>query len=194
MGRNDPEPGSCRVHETEETRKRIYLEIGPERNRNTRRERFDDQWMTLGRSKKTSIDVNWDIDRGIPFEENRFDIVFGSHVLEHLVDPVDSLRECLRVLVPGGTCRMNVPNAKWLVQRWLAGKCGIDHMMEQLRSYQKGLHRWAFDQKKMTKCFEDAGFVDVRILRPEQSGVALLRHPYFSNRPNRTIYCEGVKP
>jgi SAM-dependent methyltransferase len=41
---------------------------------------------------------------------NRFDVVMMISVLEHLWEPLDILRECRRVLRPGGALVLNVPN------------------------------------------------------------------------------------
>jgi ubiquinone/menaquinone biosynthesis C-methylase UbiE len=38
----------------------------------------------------------------LPYEDNEFDVVFTSAVLEHLADPVGALRSLHRVLKPGG--------------------------------------------------------------------------------------------
>jgi SAM-dependent methyltransferase len=39
----------------------------------------------------------------------RYDLVIHSDTLEHIPDPVQALRECLRVLKPGGFCGFTVP-------------------------------------------------------------------------------------
>src|SRR5450631_4519732 len=46
--------------------------------------------------------VCWNLKRGIPFPDGTFDVVYHSHVLEHLEreDAPDFLRECRRVLRP----------------------------------------------------------------------------------------------
>jgi predicted SAM-dependent methyltransferase len=36
-----------------------------------------------------------------PFEDNSFDFILYSHVVEHLYSPVLSLDECFRILKPG---------------------------------------------------------------------------------------------
>lgn len=46
----------------------------------------------------------------IPFEDNRFDIVYSSNVLEHTADPAQVLREALRVVKPGGIVQIVCPN------------------------------------------------------------------------------------
>lgn len=48
----------------------------------------------------------------IPYEDNRFDIVFSDNVLEHLEEPLQVFREVERVLKPGGAFLFKTPN-KW---------------------------------------------------------------------------------
>lgn len=49
---------------------------------------------------------------GIPYENNRFDVVFSDNVLEHLSDPLAVFCEVARVLKPGGVFLFKTPN-KW---------------------------------------------------------------------------------
>lgn len=48
----------------------------------------------------------------IPYESDRFDIVFSDNVLEHLDQPLKVIREVARVLKPGGVFLFKTPN-KW---------------------------------------------------------------------------------
>ncbi len=45
-----------------------------------------------------------------PFEDNTFDAVEASHVLEHLDRPFDVMQELHRVLKPGGVAHIKVPH------------------------------------------------------------------------------------
>lgn len=49
-------------------------------------------------------------DGRIPYEDERFDCVIASYVLEHLEDPAGVFREVSRVLRPGGTFISRTPN------------------------------------------------------------------------------------
>lgn len=47
----------------------------------------------------------------LPFEENSFDVIFCSHVLEHVTDEDKSLEEIKRVLKGGGVLIIGMPTA-----------------------------------------------------------------------------------
>ncbi len=49
----------------------------------------------------------------IPYSDGSFDVVFSSYLLEHVRDPVSLLKECARVLAPGGRTVMLVPTPAW---------------------------------------------------------------------------------
>lgn len=51
------------------------------------------------------------------FEDNRFDAIVLSHVLEHVHDPVGLLRECHRILKTTGLIRIFIPNVDSLGHR-----------------------------------------------------------------------------
>jgi len=50
----------------------------------------------------------------LPFRDGTFHWVFLTEVLEHLLDPAQAFREVQRVLRPGGSLLVSVPNRGWL--------------------------------------------------------------------------------
>ncbi|MGE3172739.1 MAG: class I SAM-dependent methyltransferase [Planctomycetota bacterium] len=59
-----------------------------------------------------------DLDRRLPFDDGFFDAVVCIEGIEHLQRPFDFVRECRRVLRPGGALVMTTPNISALRSRW----------------------------------------------------------------------------
>lgn len=53
-------------------------------------------------------DIHFDL-HDIPLEDNRFDVIFCNHVMEHVDDPNQCMRELYRVMAPGGWGILQVP-------------------------------------------------------------------------------------
>ena len=45
----------------------------------------------------------------MPFKDNRFDVAFCNHVMEHVADDIQSMKEIYRVLKPGGWAIIQIP-------------------------------------------------------------------------------------
>ncbi|MFV8226798.1 methyltransferase domain-containing protein [Christiangramia aquimixticola] len=45
----------------------------------------------------------------LPFEENSFDFILCNHVLEHIPDDTKAMQELYRILKPGGTAILQIP-------------------------------------------------------------------------------------
>lgn len=85
----------------------------------------------------------------IPFAENTFDIVVSSEVIEHTPDPKRAISELFRVLKPGGTLVLSVPNKFWYFSIWIANKL-------KLRPYD-GYENWQ-GWNELKKCLLSNGF------------------------------------
>lgn len=51
-----------------------------------------------------------DLNKRLPFDDDTFDCIYGLSVLEHILMPASLLKECHRVLKPGGTLVFLTPN------------------------------------------------------------------------------------
>ena len=74
-----------------------------------------------GRARWVRLEPGWG---SLPFAPGAFDVVVASSVLEYVAEPAAVLRECARVLRPGGVVLYTVPDlrhpvrwAEWCAQR-----------------------------------------------------------------------------
>lgn len=69
------------------------------------------------------VDLAWNLARPLPFDDSTVDGIFHEHLLEHL--PLGAgaalTRECVRVLRPGGTLRIGVPDVAALIADYATG-------------------------------------------------------------------------
>lgn len=65
-----------------------------------------------------------DLRKRLPWADGTFSAVYSAHLLEHMHrdEALRLLRECLRVLKPGGVARMVVPDLGSMVQGYVTGK------------------------------------------------------------------------
>jgi SAM-dependent methyltransferase len=91
------------------------------------------------------------------FPDGHFALVSMMHSLEHMRDPVATLRELRRVLRPGGLAVIEVPNFGSLL-RPLLGRHWFPLLVPQ--------HLQHFELSSLRRCLEAAGFERVLTLRP----------------------------
>ena len=155
-----------------------YLDLGCGRNCHPEFINLDYLWHP-------GVDVCWDIQSGVPFPEGRFRGIFTEHCLEHF--PTSKvlflLRECRRILKPGGILRIVVPDAGMYLERYYERSrqksaelfpfeshesfegiytpmLSVNRIYYQDREQAFG-HRTMFDFALMKKLLIKAGFVQV---------------------------------
>lgn len=75
-----------------------------------------------------AIIVNFNVNfTGLPLPSNSVGAIYASHVFEHIAIPVfpSVMRECYRVLKPGGWMRVITPNPRVTMEHYLRGDAGF---------------------------------------------------------------------
>lgn len=143
-------------------------------------------------------DLALDLRERLPFDDNSVEAIYTEHFFEHLdypnlddstgweietatrsSDALTFLRECRRVLVPGGVLDIVVPDVEGIVREyierherpfpadaWWGPKwCDtplhcVNYVFRQGRE-----HKYAYDEETLQRVLEQVGFVDV-VRRP----------------------------
>ena len=83
--------------------------------------RFHKDWINADMCPSDVSVMKCNFLNGIPFEDNFFDVVYHSHVLEHFPQKAANyfISECYRILKPGGVLRVVTPNLERITQEYL---------------------------------------------------------------------------
>lgn len=151
--------------------------------------------------------------RKLPFKANTFDLVYASHVIEHIQwDEVEAtIAEWVRVLVPGGHLEIHTVDAYRLMKAlvvleetgewtgsnstWQTGMTrGEPYLMTvgRLMNRAKGgniyqYHRSLITPKYLAQCYERAGLTNLEPLTPDDARGT--RHSEWINLGLRGTKC-----
>lgn len=83
--------------------------------------RCHDEWVNVDIRPDHPGVIALDLRQALPFDDDRFEAVYHSHVLEHLPKAYAPmlLHECFRVLCPGGYLRVVVPDLEQIARIYL---------------------------------------------------------------------------
>ncbi|MBK7945858.1 MAG: methyltransferase domain-containing protein [Flavobacteriales bacterium] len=152
----------------------------------------------------------WDIARiardPLPFPDNRFKGIYTEHCLEHveLDEACANMREWHRVLKPGGTVRVIVPDGEIYIDGWIAHREG-KHVelpyakqwgeatpMMSLNRVGRDAHKYLYDGETLIHLLREAGFSEVRKLSFMQGRDPMLLKDSKS-REWESLYVEAIK-
>jgi predicted SAM-dependent methyltransferase len=83
--------------------------------------RHHPDWLNLDLKPQHPSVARFDVTEPLPFGDQQFDAVYHAHLLEHLprASALPFLRECHRVLKPGGILRVVVPDLEQIARIYL---------------------------------------------------------------------------
>ncbi|WP_395066694.1 class I SAM-dependent methyltransferase [Flavobacterium sp.] len=143
----------------------------------------NDGWQTIGvepSDKAKAIAIN----KGVSFvenlselESNSFDVITMWHVLEHVPDLENQIKELKRLIKPTGTVIIAVPNFK---------SFDAKHYKEFWAAYDIPIHLWHFSKTAIQKLFakENLELVKVIPMKFDSFYVSLLSEKYKTGKMN----------
>ena len=131
-----------------------------------------------GKNGFTTVDINganisWDLKNGIPLKDNSVDLIYSSHLLEHIPfkELILFLKDCKRVLKKNGVFSVCVPNAGNYLNAYFKGETfkikyyspaliETGSKIDQINyiAYMDGHHKYLFDEENLINTLLTAGF------------------------------------
>lgn len=167
----------------------------------------DRAFINLDYFWRPGVELCWDVVKGCPAPANSLKGVYTEHCLEHIPFTACEavLADFLRILAPGGTVRIVVPDAELYCRRYQESRsakvefpyegryAGLTPMMHVNRIFRGHGHQYAYDFDTMRMMLETAGFSDVT-----RCGYREGRDPVLlidtAVRAPESLYVEAVKP
>ncbi len=156
--------------------------------------------------------IEWaDATRRIPVPDNSAEVLYSSHMLEHLdrQEVTMFLAEARRVLISGGIIRLAVPDLERHINSYMShGDADVfleslhicvpkpRLLSDRLRVMLVGSrhHQWMYDGKSMCKLLNNSGFIEASV---HPAGETRIKNPAsfdLYERMDESVYVEAVKP
>lgn len=153
----------------------------------------EEQYLALLRDNRF---VHHDLGDSIPFQSGTVDYVYTSHFLEHLFEKEGArlLREVCRVLKPGGTLRVCVPDLAYAVELYSHGqkeRMLRDYFFVEDKGSYLARHKYMYDFELLSNALRQAGFHTVTRCSYQQGTVPDIE--VLDNRPDETLFVEASK-
>jgi len=140
--------------------------------------------------------VHHDLTQGLPLADGVVDYVYSSHFIEHLSrnDAAHLLRETYRVLKPGGTLRISVPDLEYAFSLYKAGekeKMLSDYFFVESDDSYYARHKYMYDFNMLVDALLQVGFQDIRRCSFRQGLTPDIE--MLDNRPSDSLFVEAAR-
>lgn len=83
--------------------------------------RYEKDWINLDFFFYKNEVAAWNLTRKLPFNDNSVNVIYSSNCLEHFErqTAISFLKECRRILVPGGVLRLALPDLEMICKCYI---------------------------------------------------------------------------
>ena len=131
---------------------------------------------------RDTVLMSYDLRLGLPLESHSCSFIYSSHFFEHLEyrHGLKLMKDCQRVLKPGGTFRLALPDYREIFRAYIQGSSEYfslidDRWLGQMRDqntativdyvnyavYQHGEHKFIYDEDKLILLLQALGYSSV---------------------------------
>lgn len=161
--------------------------------------------------KYKSQNIQWaNLTKKIPEKENTVDVIYISHVIEHLdFEELDLLfKEIKRVMKEGAILRVSVPDFKKLVDDYVMNGDANEFLRKSLLTNNRPKtfiekiqlllagtrnHQWMYDEKNLQDLLYKKGFKKITVLIPGETMINHIDGLDLYERSEESIYIECIK-
>jgi len=149
-------------------------------------------WLNTDFTPDSDDVIFMDATQKFPLESNSFDYIFSEHMIEHI--PYDKaeemLKECYRVIKPGGRIRISTPDlnkltglltdnktkdqinyTNWFTDKFIPGI--TDKITSETFVINKMVREWGhqfiYDEKTLSNAMQEVGFENIEKESPQHS-------------------------
>ena len=144
-----------------------------------------------------NIFVHHNLKYGVPLPDSSADFIYTSHALHHLYrdEAAAVLADAFRVLKPGGTIRVAVPNLEYIFELYQRGEreqaLEFFFYSSQPRNY-LSRRQYQYDFELLRQMLAAGGYHQIRRCAFRQGRTPDLER--LDNRPDETLFVEADKP
>ena len=180
-----------------------------------------DGWLNTELYPRSDSVMHLDATRPFPFGDGELDYIYSEHMIEHITHPQTEamVRECFRVLKPGGKIRLATPDLAALLDLYRETHSEIQRrFMEHFTAtfigwapevapvyvinnhFHNWYHKFIFDERSLRTALERGGFDEVTRCGLQESDDEHLRNLANESRApegvlrHETLVMEGTKP
>lgn len=149
-------------------------------------------WVNIDLDSEKA-DLKHDLTKPLPYEDNTVDFIYSEHFIEHITvkQGVVLLKECRRVLKPGGVARVATVDLDYIIRKYIVswkrqdwiktfGYEWLETRAEMMNLvFREWGHQYLYNKEELKRRLEESGFKKIYRCR-------ILKSPYTELKNKET--------